>query len=54
MQNETFTKWPAGTLIEDMGKVGIISKVIPVIFISICNDVIPFFVPATLKSISPK
>ncbi len=29
MQNETFTKWPAGTLIEDMGKVGIISKVIP-------------------------
>tara|TARA_Y100000114_G_scaffold157079_1_gene186970 strand:+ start:3903 stop:4133 length:231 start_codon:yes stop_codon:yes gene_type:complete len=29
VQNETFTKWPAGTLIEDMGKVGIISKVIP-------------------------
>ena len=29
MQNDGFTRWPAGTLIEDMGKVGIISKVIP-------------------------
>ncbi len=29
MQNDSFTKWPAGTLIEDMGKVGIISKVLP-------------------------
>ena len=25
-----------------------------VIFMSICNDVIPSFVPATLKSISPR
>ena len=31
-----------------------ISKVIPVIFISICKEVIPSFVPATLKSISPR
>ena len=30
------------------------SNVIEVIFKSICNDVIPFSVPATLKSISPK
>ena len=29
MENSGFTKWPAGTLIEDMGKVGIISKVLP-------------------------
>ena len=28
--------------------------VIPVTLISICNAVIPFLVPATLKSISPK
>ena len=32
----------------------IISKVIPVILISICKDVMPSLVPATLKSISPK
>lgn len=29
MENDSFTKWPAGTLIEDMGKVAIISKVLP-------------------------
>ena len=29
-QNESFkNKWKAGTLIEDMGKIGIISKVLP-------------------------
>ncbi len=32
----------------------IISSVIPVILISICKDVIPSMVPATLKSISPR
>ena len=34
--------------------VSIISLVIPVILISICKEVIPSFVPATLKSISPR
>ncbi len=29
MGDELFTKWPAGTLVEDTGKVGIISKVLP-------------------------
>ena len=29
MRDEFFTKWPAGTLVEDTGKVGIISKVLP-------------------------
>ena len=29
MGHDCFSKWPAGTLVEDMGKVGIISKVLP-------------------------
>ena len=29
MGDSGFTKWSAGTLVEDMGKVGIISKVLP-------------------------
>ncbi len=29
MGNSDFSRWKAGTLVEDMGKVGIISKIIP-------------------------
>ena len=29
MGHDSFSRWPAGTLVEDMGKVGIISKVLP-------------------------
>ena len=29
MEGERFAKWEVGTVIEDMGKIGIISKIIP-------------------------
>ena len=29
MEDDRFTKWEIGTVIEDMGKIGIISKIIP-------------------------
>lgn len=29
MESEQKTKWPAGTVLEDMGKLGIISNILP-------------------------